>query len=111
MPKPITAKTLVTKHVGQSDRILLINPPVEETRYSWIRWNQPTDLLKIGAFLKAKIHCEVELLDLMKRDADGKVPEEWLRGDRRYRTLGDERYPMRRFGRPYSAFTEWLLKR
>lgn len=111
MPKAVSARTLINKHVRRGDRVLLINPPVEETRYSWIRWNQPVDLLKIGGYLKTEVGCAVELLDLMKPEADGKVPEEWLPGNRRYRTVEGERYPMRRFGRPYGDFTEWLLKR
>ena len=49
MAKQISAKTLLAKHVTRKDRILLLNPPVEETRYNWIRWNQPVDLLKIGS--------------------------------------------------------------
>jgi hypothetical protein len=52
MAKTITAKKLLAKHVTRGDRVLLVNPPVEETRYSWLRWNQPLDLLTLGAHLK-----------------------------------------------------------
>src|SRR5262249_7602863 len=92
-------------------RILLVNPPVEATRYSWIRWNQPLDLLKIGAFLQREVGCSVNLLDFMKPDRTGKVPQQWLKGDNQYRMVAGERFPMHRFGLPYSAITQWILKR
>ena len=37
MAKIIAAKTLIASHLTKQDRVLLINPPVVETRYSWIR--------------------------------------------------------------------------
>src|SRR5437762_13237761 len=108
MPKKISSKALLARHVSSKDRVLLLNPPVEETRYSWIRWNQPTDLLKIGGFLRAEIGCAADLLDLMKPDPEGRVPEEWLAGNRRYRYVGGERYPMRRFGLSDQSITDWV---
>ena len=98
MARTVTAKKLLTKHVARADRVLLVNPPVEETRYSWLRWNQPLDLLTLGAYLKDKVGCSVELFDCMKPNKDGDVPEEWLPRDRRYYTVQGERYPMRRYG-------------
>ena len=53
------------KQVQIGDRILLVNPPVFETRYNWLRWNQPLDLLRIGAYLKSSKKCDVELFDFM----------------------------------------------
>jgi hypothetical protein len=111
MAKTLTAKALLARHVKRSDRVLLLNPPVEETRYSWVRWNQPLDLLLVGAHLKAEVGCRVELLDFMKPDAAGKVREDWLPGIRRYRTVKGERYPMRRYGQPYDRLTEWAAER
>ncbi len=110
-PKQISAKSLLAKHVASRDRVLLVNPPVEETRYSWIRWNQPLDLLKLAAHLRAKVGCKVELLDFMKPDSEGNVPEQFLPAARRYLQLGDHRYPMRRFGQPYSLLTDWVTER
>ena len=49
MTASLTAES--SGRLSAKDRILLVNPPVEETRYSWIRWNQPLDLLKIASFL------------------------------------------------------------
>jgi hypothetical protein len=108
MAKIVTANTLLSKHVTRRDRVLLLNPPVEETRYSWIRWNQPLDLLKIASRLQSHVECSVELLDCMKPDEGGKVAEDWLPRDRRYYTVKGERYPMRRFGTSYGDLTKKL---
>ncbi len=102
MAKLITGSALLSKHVTRRDRVLLLNPPVEETRYSWLRWNQPLDLLKLGGHLRAEVGCGVELLDCMKPDAESTVAEDWLPRDRRYHTVKGERYPMRRYGTPYA---------
>src|SRR2546429_3745429 len=111
MARTLTARTLIARHVSRSDRILLVNPPVEATRYSWIRWNQPLDLLKIGSFLRRAVGCSVHLLDFMKPDRAGRVPQQWLRGANQYRIVADERFPMRRFGLPYSTLADWLPRR
>src|SRR5262245_51616711 len=108
MAKIVTANTLLSKHVTRRDRVLLLNPPVEETRYSWVRWNQPLDLLKIASRLRSHVGCGVELLDCMKPDESGKVAEDWLPRDRRYYNVQGERYPMRRFGTSYGELTRQL---
>lgn len=111
MPEVITARTLLNRCVSPSDCILLVNPPVEETRYAWLRWNQPLDLLKVGAYLQRHVGCDVALLDFMKPDPRGKVVQQRLPGARQDRIVGDERYPMRRYGLPYSEFTKWVVDR
>jgi hypothetical protein len=111
MPTAVTAETLLTKHVSHSDYILLVNPPVEETRYAWLRWNQPLDLLKIGGYLKQHVGCDVALLDFMKPDLRGKVVQQRLPGARQERVVGGERYPMRRYGLPYNELTKWVVNR
>jgi hypothetical protein len=108
MGKPITAKVLLDRHVRKKDRVLLINPPVWETRYSWLRWNQPQDLLKLASYLRSRVGCEVHLLDCMRPDKEGFVAEAWLPRDRRYRTVEGVRYPMRQFGKPHTVFMDWL---
>jgi hypothetical protein len=108
MAKIITAKALIAKQVTSRDRILLLNPPVEETRYSWVRWNQPLDMLKLGSHLRSNVGCAVELIDCMKPDQQGKVTEDWLPRDRRYYVLKGERYPMRRFGKSYADLAKEL---
>jgi hypothetical protein len=108
MAKLITGSALLSKHVTRRDRVLLLNPPVEETRYSWLRWNQPLDLLKLGSHLKSAVGCGIELLDCMKPDESGTVKEDWLPRDRRYHTVKGERYPMRRYGTPYTDIRKHL---
>jgi hypothetical protein len=110
MAKIITANTLLAKHVTRRDCILLLNPPVEETRYSWIRWNQPLDLLKIASHLRSRVKCGVEMLDCMKPDESGSVSEDWLPRDRRYYNVRGERYPMRRFGTSYVDLAKKLME-
>ena len=110
MPNIIPAKTLLNRYVSPSDRILLVNPPVEETRYAWLRWNQPLDLLKVGGYLKSQVGCDVKLLDFMKPDTRGKVVYQRLPGARQDRIVGGERYPTRRYGLPYSDFKKWVIK-
>ncbi len=108
MAKIIKANTLLAKHLTERDRVLLLNPPVEETRYNWVRWNQPLDLLKIASYLRSKVRCRVELIDCMKPDANGIVPEDWLPRGRRSRTVKDARYPMRRYGTAYGDLAKQL---
>lgn len=111
MPKTVTARTLLNKRMSRSDCILLVNPPVEETRYAWLRWNQPLDLLKVGGYLMQHVGCDVELLDFMKPDSRGQVVQQRLPGARQDRIVGGERYPMRRYGLPYSELTTWVVNR
>lgn len=56
------------------DKVLLVNPPVQEVRYAWLKWNQPSDLLLLSSRLKQEIGCEVELLDFMLPTDSGRVP-------------------------------------
>src|SRR5438552_7064211 len=102
MARIITAQTLIAKHIRRKGRILLVNPPVEETRYSWLRWNQPLDLLKPASRLRSHVEAGVGFLDSMKPAETGKVPEDWLPRDRRYNSVKGEGYPMRRFGTSYA---------
>jgi len=111
MAKVVSAKTLIASHLTKQDRVLLINPPVVETRYSWIRWNQPLDLLKLASYLRSKVGCEIHLLDYMQPDKEGDVPQEWLPKASRYALVGDEKYPMRRFGRSHKFLKDWLAAR
>src|SRR3954464_3570593 len=105
MSSCLSAETMLSKHVSKRDRILLVNPPVQDTRYAWLHWNQPFDLLRIGAFLKQEAGCKVDLLDFMKPDAEGGGSKTRLCGDRQNRNIGAgrfaHRYPMWRFGQDY----------
>ena len=82
MTKSVTGTTLL-EQVQRGDRILLVNPPVFETRYSWLRWNQPLDLLRIGSYLKNSKKCGVELFDFMLPNREGGVEKKGLTGQER----------------------------
>lgn len=62
------------KTLTADDKVLLINPPVQEIRYAWVKWNQPSDLLMLSSRLKREVGCEVELLDFMLPFESGRVP-------------------------------------
>jgi len=96
----VSARTLLSKHVHRKDRVLLVNPPVYETRDNWIRWNQPLDLLKIGAHLRSSVRCKVDLLDFMLPDAEGHVPQQRLPGTQRHHSVAGYEYPVWHFGKP-----------
>jgi len=110
MTASLTAESLL-RRLSAKDQILLVNPPVEETRYSWIRWNQPLDLLKIASLLRVELGCGVDLFDFMKPEISGNVPAQRLRGARQYRMVRAERYPMWHFGQPYNALRDWVVDR
>lgn len=55
------------------NRVLLVNPPVIDSRYEWIKWNQPLDLLKIGNLLQCEHDCQVKLFDFMLPNPQGNV--------------------------------------
>jgi hypothetical protein len=105
----ITAKKLAKK-CRAKDRILLVNPPVVEARYQWLKWNQPLDLLKMGSFLRQEVGCEVKLYDFML-PVGGKVTRtvnkaqsELVINERSYS------YPLWRYGERNEKFKEWLDK-
>lgn len=63
-------------HLSRKSRVLLINPPVQERRYHWLRWNQPLELLRLSAWLKHKHPgIDVRLADFMLPDDSGAVPK------------------------------------
>jgi len=101
----ITSSELIASCTN-SERILLINPPVVEMRYQWIRWNQPLDLLKIGNFLRKEKGCEVRLYDFMLPKG-GKV----ARGTNKPKaevSLDGCSYPLWRYGESNDKFRQQL---
>jgi hypothetical protein len=96
----------VKQAYSSSDRILLINPPVIETRYQWIRWNQPLDLLKLSSFLQQEFGCEVKLFDFML-PVNGKVTRTANRPDSNIE-VGGYSYHLWRYGRGEEDFSRWL---
>jgi len=57
------------------ERILLINPPIIDSRYPWIKWNQPLELLKFSTYLKEELECQVKLFDFLLPSHRGVVPK------------------------------------
>jgi hypothetical protein len=55
-------------------KVLLINPPVIDSRYPWVSWNQPLELLKLSMYLAQNNECETKLFDFMLPLPSGVVP-------------------------------------
>jgi hypothetical protein len=96
------------KNVTSEDRVLLINPPVIETRYQWLRWNQPLDLLRLSSFLKEQIGCEVKLFDFMLPNG-GRVPRTSYKPKPEIK-VGQQAYPLWRYGESNQKFKSWLAE-
>lgn len=92
-------------------RVLLVNPPVHERRYHWLRWNQPSDLLRLSGWLKRyEPHVDVRLYDFMFPDASGnvarhKVKETWREGGQQLWHFGD---PFKDFE---DSLTRWIAEK
>lgn len=87
------------------DRVILINPPVIDSRYPWVKWNQPLDLLKLGTCLSRAHDCEVKLFDFMLPSPTGRV------GRRQSRIEDDlpPGEPMRwQYGKSWDEFDAYL---
>ena len=104
----ITGNHYLKKNCSHGDRILLVNPPVVETRYQWIRWNQPLDLLKLSTYLKLHFDCEVKLYDFML-PVNNKVPRSANKPDSEIIANGHT-YNLWRYGTSDSDFAKWLDK-
>jgi hypothetical protein len=107
-PETITINDHITRSCTGEDRILLINPPLVETRYQWIRWNQPLDLLKMSSFLKKEVGCEVKLYDFML-PAGGRVTRAGYKPKPEIK-IGDYSYTLWRYGEANEKFKAWLNK-
>ena len=88
-------------------RVLLINPPVFDTRYEWIKWNQPLDLLKLSTALKKVCECDVKLFDFLLPNPSGKVPRRQSRIDTNM--LPDEQV-FWHFGQSWETFDSYIDK-
>jgi hypothetical protein len=92
-------KRLLTRRT----RVLLINPPVEERRYHWLRWNQPLELLRLSSWIREhEKNAEVRLFDFMLPVDDAgtvpkhKVKESW--------TGAPDDEQLWHFGQPFEVF-------
>jgi hypothetical protein len=82
-------------------RVLLINPPVEERRYNWLRWNQPLDLLQLSSWLKRKSSgMEVRLYDFMFPSETGEVEKKLVKDG--------TQQGLRHFGTSHEDFSSWF---
>ncbi len=101
-PQVLSAQRAIEQTQG---RVLLINPPVIDSRYPWVKWNQPLDLLKLGAALKKMHGCEVKLFDFMLPSPKGRVP-------RRHSRIEDDLLPgvpiRWHFGQSWETFDTYL---
>jgi radical SAM superfamily enzyme YgiQ (UPF0313 family) len=95
----------LAKNLSHNSKVLLINPPVEEVRYNWIRWNQPLDLLKLSSFLKSRGIRDVRLYDFMLPDRQGKVARRKIEDGRE---INGQRFTIWRFGAPWEDFKRKL---
>lgn len=86
-------------------KVLLVNPPVQEKRYHWLRWNQPQDLLRLSSWIKAEAGAaDIRLFDFMLPDEKGdvgrhKIKETWT---------GPGAPSLWHFGQPFEAFDGYL---
>jgi hypothetical protein len=100
------ASEYIKKTFTDKDRVLLINPPVVESRYQWVKWNQPLDLLKLSSYLKTNVGCEVLLFDFMLPKA-GKVGRSKCSSDHEIEVCG-HRYPLWWYGKSETDFSNYL---
>jgi len=103
-----TALEYFKKNCSSRDRILLINPPVIEIRYQWIRWNQPLDLLKLSTYLKMHFECHVKLYDFML-PVNNKVVRSANKPDSEVIVNGHA-FNLWRYGNADADFSRWLDK-
>src|SRR5258708_30082030 len=98
----------LAKQIGPKTRVLLVNPPVEERRYHWLRWNQPLELLRLGAWLREQEpKVDLRLFDFMLPDDQGAVPkhkvkESWTGAS------GDAQ--LWHFGQPFETFEQMFRR-
>jgi hypothetical protein len=96
----------ITKNYSSCDRLLLVNAPVVESRYQWVRWNQPLDLLKFSSFLKTHVGCDVKLYDFML-PINNKVLRTANKPDNEIVANGHH-FSLWRYGRSDADFSKWL---
>jgi len=85
-------------------RVLLYNPPIYDTRFPWVRFQQPVALLQLSTLLK-HLGCDVRMLDALYTE-----PNTTLRR-RRMRVLTRDDLPLNwwRFGRLPSELAAQLI--
>jgi hypothetical protein len=99
-------ETYLKRHLRRRSRVLLVNPPVQERRYHWLRWNQPTELLRLSAWLKS-VHpsVDIRLFDFMFPDGNGAVPKHKVKETW---TGSEQDAQLWHFGHPFDTFESEL---
>jgi len=106
MPEHVLCQDYIRGNYSSRDKLLLINPPVIEIRYPWVKWNQPLDLLKLGGYLKSEIGCDVRIFDFMV-PRNGKVARKTYKNEPEI-FLGDTSYPLWHYGKSFEDFHKYL---
>lgn len=92
-------------------KILLVNPPVQEKRYHWLRWNQPLELLRLSTWLKGSVSApDIRLFDFMFPGEDGSIPRHKVKDT----WTGSRPEALWHFGEAFEEFDQYfdeLLKR
>jgi hypothetical protein len=109
MARPISdVAGYLSEMLGPRARVLLVNPPVQEKRYHWIRWNQPLELLRLSTWIKTRTGCrDVDLFDFMAPNGRGEVPRHKVKET----WTAPSPESLWHFGQPFEAFEEFLGKR
>jgi hypothetical protein len=105
-PSAMTAEDVLRQTQG---KVLLINPPVIDSRYSWIKWNQPLDLLKLGTRLCVEHECEVKLYDFMLPATAGTVPRRQFQAEGELPPGEPTRWLFGQLWADFDAFLDSLL--
>lgn len=104
MQKLFKAKNFLNEFITRNKKVLLVNPPVMDVRYNWIKWNQPLDLLKLASLLKSQYICEVALFDFMVPSSNGKVSQSL---DGQKEVLGST-FLIKHYGKKFDYFRKKL---
>lgn len=86
-------------------KLLLVNPPVQEKRYHWLRWNQPLELLRLSTWFKENVRSpEVRLFDFMFPEEDGSIPRHKVKET----WTGPHGEALWHFGQSFEKFDRYL---
>lgn len=59
------------------EKVLLVNPPVYDTRFPWKQWQQPTRLLRMASYFKQH-NVDVKLIDLLSAQVGKQITRKRL---------------------------------
>jgi hypothetical protein len=77
--KPANASILQSyRPEANPRRVLLFNPPVYDTRFPWMNWQQPVALLQLGTLLRG-YGCDLQLVDALHFKPEQKITRRRVR--------------------------------